>query len=232
MKTTAICLSAGTGKRMGSTMPKQYMPLKGKPVIYYSLKAMQDSFIDEIILVCGKDDIEYCEKEIVEKYNITKVTKIVPGGKERYHSVLEGLRSSSGEYIFIHDGARPLLDEKILENAYKCVKEHKACIAAVPVKDTIKIVNSQGYVSETPRRDTVYQVQTPQTFEASIIKRAYEDMALKEMELIEAGVQITDDAMIVELLTGTKVYISEGAYTNIKITTPEDLVLAESLLGN
>lgn len=191
---------------------------------------MQDSFIDEIILVCGKDDIEYCQKEIVDKFDINKVTKIIPGGKERYHSVLEGLRSSSGDYIFIHDGARPLLTTKILEKAYECVKEHKACIAAVPVKDTIKIVSSNGYVSETPRRDTVYQVQTPQTFEASIIKKAYEDMAAKEQELIEAGVQITDDAMIVELLTGTKVYISESSYTNIKITTPEDLVLAESLI--
>lgn len=230
MKTTAICLSAGTGKRMGASTPKQYLPLNGKPVIYYSLKTLQDSFIDEIVLVCGKDDIDYCQKEIVEKYGISKVAKIVPGGKERYHSVLEGLRNSTGDYIFIHDGARPMLSNEILDSAYECVKEHKACIAAVPVKDTIKIVDQKGFVSETPRRDCVYQVQTPQTFEASIIKKAYEDMAIKEQELLEAGVQITDDAMIVELLTGTKVYISKGAYSNIKITTPEDLILAESFL--
>ena len=139
-KTAAIVLSAGRGTRMQSDIPKQYMPLNDKPVLYYSLKAFQESSVSTIILVTGKEDIDYCQKEIVEKYHITKVAAIVSGGKERYHSVFEGLKQLEGyDYVLIHDGARPCVDKEIIERSIEAVIQDKACVVGMPVKDTIKI---------------------------------------------------------------------------------------------
>lgn len=231
MKTTAIVLSAGSGKRMKADVAKQYLPLNGKPVIYYSLKTFEDSFIDEVILVAGADDLEYCRKEIVDKYGLTKVKKIVAGGKERYHSVLNGLRASDAcDYVFIHDGARPFITKDILEHALSQVKEHAACVVGVPVKDTIKITDDEGYVNSTPRRDRLYQIQTPQIFSYDLIRDAYEELEQKEEELLQQGVVITDDAMIVEALKKTPVKVIDGSYVNIKLTTPEDFLYAETLV--
>lgn len=231
MKNVAIVLSAGRGTRMNSDVPKQYMELEGKPVLYYSLKAMEDSFIDEIILVAGADDISYCKEEIVAKYNLSKVKAVVAGGKERYHSVWNGLRCvADADYVFIHDGARPVLKEDVLLRALDGAKECDACVVGVPVKDTIKIVDEDGLVTETPPRNRMFQVQTPQVFKYPLIRSAYERLQKEETALLEKGVAITDDAMVVELLTDTKVKIVMGSYENIKITTPEDLVLARRLI--
>lgn len=232
MKNVAIVLSAGRGTRMNSDVPKQYMELEGKPVLYYSLKAMEDSFIDEIILVAGADDISYCKEEIVAKYNLSKVKAVVAGGKERYHSVWNGLRCvADADYVFIHDGARPALKEDVLLRALDGAKECDACVVGVPVKDTIKIVDEEGLVTETPPRNRMFQVQTPQVFKYPLIRSAYERLQKEETALLEKGVAITDDAMVVELLTDTKVKIVMGSYENIKITTPEDLVLARRLIN-
>ena len=232
MKNVAIVLSAGRGTRMNSDVPKQYMELEGKPVLYYSLKAMEDSFIDEIILVAGADDISYCKEEIVAKYNLSKVKAVVAGGKERYHSVWNGLRCvADADYVFIHDGARPVLKEDVLLRALDGAKECDACVVGVPVKDTIKIVDEEGLVTETPPRNRMFQVQTPQVFKYPLIRSAYERLQKEETALLEKGVAITDDAMVVELLTDTKVKIVMGSYENIKITTPEDLVLARRLIN-
>ena len=231
MKTTAIVLAGGRGKRMNSAVPKQFLMIKDKPVLYYSLKAFEDSFIDSVILVTSEDDMEYCKKEIVDKYGFTKVVKIVAGGKERYHSVLNGIKAASDcDYIFIHDGARPFVTQDMLARLLECVEESKACVAGMPVKDTIKIANEEGFIDTTPKRELVWMIQTPQVFDFALIKKAYLILEKDEYSLLQKGISITDDAMVVEMLLGEKVKLVEGSYQNIKITTPEDLGIAEGFL--
>ena len=162
-KCYAIVLSAGTGSRMGSSVPKQYLPLLDRPVIYYSLKAFENSpYIDEILLVAGADDLSYVKEEIVDKYGFTKVTAVLAGGKERYFSVANALKNLEGKdgYVMIHDGARPMLTEEIIGRLYEGVCTYEAVCAAVPVKDTIKIVDEEGFAVRTPDRKTVYAVRT------------------------------------------------------------------------
>lgn len=221
-KNVAIVLAAGQGKRMQSKVQKQFLLIKDKPVLYYTLNAFECSpVISEIILVTGKDEIEYCQQEIVEKYGFTKVCKIVAGGKERYHSVHEGIQAiDEADYVFIHDGARPFVTNEIIERAYATVKEDNACVVAMPVKDTIKIADENGFAVQTPDRKRVWQMQTPQTFEYHLIKNAYEKLMIEEPE------GITDDAMVIETMTDHRVKLVEGSYQNIKITTPEDLDIA------
>lgn len=232
VKTAAVILAAGSGKRMGGDTKKQYLLLAGKPVIYYSLKAFQESFVDEIILVAAPGDEEYCRIEIVEKYRLHKVSCIAEGGKERYHSVANGLkRLGECDYVFIHDAARPMVSEAILERAYQAVCECQACVVGMPVKDTIKIADEDGYISSTPNRNLLWMVQTPQVFRYTLIKNAYDELLVKEKELRSRGIAVTDDAMVVETLTGHPVKLVHGAYENIKITTPEDLKIAEEFIG-
>lgn len=231
MKTAAVVLAAGQGKRMNSDVQKQYMLIHDRPVIFYALKAFQDSFIDEIILVVAKGETDYCRTEIVEKYNFTKVKKIVEGGSERYHSVANGLKSIEGDgYVFIHDGARPFINKELLLRSYEAVKEYGACVVGMPVKDTIKIVDESNFAKLTPNRETLWQIQTPQVFSIKLVKAAYDELIIKEEELKGQGIQITDDAMVVETLTDHPVKLVEGSYENIKITTPGDLNIACSLI--
>lgn len=238
IKTTAIVLAAGQGKRMNSQTAKQYLLLGDKPVLYYSLKAFQDSIVDEIILVAGEAELGYVRSEIVEKYGFSKVCAIIPGGRERYHSVYNGLCEAfsriegqqSDHYCLIHDGARPFLTQDIIERALTCAVREKACVVGMPVKDTIKIADENGYASITPKRSLVWMVQTPQTFYFPLIYGAYEELIRQEESLLSQGKQITDDAGVVELLTDTRVKMVEGSYQNIKITTPEDLKIAETFL--
>lgn len=230
-KTAAIVLAAGRGSRMKSDMQKQYLLLKEKPVLYYSLKAFEDSFINEIVLVTGKEEIEYCRRKIVDRYGFQKVSHIAAGGKERYHSVFCGLQALSDcDYVFIHDGARPLVTKAILERAYAAVQKEHACVVGMPVKDTIKLADEDGYAQDTPRRDLLWTVQTPQVFEFPLILSAYTAFMNREQELLAQGVKITDDAMVAERFSDTRVRLVEGSYENIKITTPEDLLIAEALL--
>ena len=227
MKNVAIVLAAGQGKRMKSKVQKQYLLLKGKPILYYTLNAFEKSpLISEIVLVTGKDEIAYCQKEIVENYGFSKVQKIVAGGKERYHSVYEGIKAiETADYVFIHDGARPFVDGEMIARVCDAVAEHKACVVGMPVKDTIKIADDAGFAEQTPDRRKVWQIQTPQTFEYQLIKGAYEKLLAEEPE------GITDDAMVVETMTDHKVKLVEGSYRNIKITTPEDLDIATIFCG-
>jgi len=223
---TAIVLAAGSGRRMGTKVHKQYLLMGGRPVLFYPLKAFQDSgLIDEIILVTGKGEEEYCKENIVDKYGFTKVSRIIPGGDERYASVWNGLQESEEKgYIFIHDGARPFVDEEMIRRAYECVREHKACVAGVPAKDTIKIVDQQEFVKDTPDRSSLWLVQTPQVFESRLIKGAY------SMLMRETCISVTDDAMVVEQMLNYPIKMFLGGYSNIKITTPEDLEMAEVFL--
>lgn len=228
----AVVLSAGTGNRMKSDIPKQYMDLCGKPVIYYSLKAFEESGFSSIVLVCGKNDVEYCQKEIVEKYGFTSVKAVVPGGKERYHSVYRGLKAvEDAEYVFIHDGARPLLSQDIINRLKAAVVEEEAAVAGMPVKDTIKIVDDDAYVSETPERKYVWQVQTPQCFSYPIIYEAYQSIIQDEEEGWTIP-SVTDDAMVLSYTSDHEIKMVEADYRNIKITTPEDLLIAKVFLEN
>ena len=233
-KCVAIVLAAGRGKRMNSDVQKQYLMLGDRPVLYHSLKIFEDSFIDEIILVVGEDDIEYCRSEVVEKYGLHKVKKIVAGGKERYHSVMNGIKAiedGSCSYLYIHDGARPFVTQEILRRAHETVSKYGTAVVAMPSKDTVKIADDEQCAKETPDRRTVWMMQTPQVFSYDLIKDAYEKLADAEDKLSQLGIVITDDAMVVEMFEDTKVKFVEGSYGNIKITTPEDLLIANALLG-
>lgn len=231
-RTAAVVLAAGSGKRMNAGVKKQYMEIAGRPVLYYSLKAFEESFIDEIVLVVSQDEIEQVQESYVNQYGFQKISHIVSGGKERYHSVACGLQAvhQDCDFVFIHDSARPMLTQEILQRAYRAVQEEEACVVGVPSKDTVKIADEQGYVSVTPNRSLVWNVQTPQVFSYPLVHRAYEELLQKEQELLAAGVQITDDAMVVEHLEHHKVKLVEGSYENIKITTQEDVQIAERYL--
>ena len=205
-KYTAIVLSAGKGSRMGSSVHKQYLLLCGRPVIYYTLKAFEESPVDEIVLVTGEGEEEYCRKEIVEKYKLHKVTKIVKGGKERYHSVFQGLSACEHtDYVLIHDGARPFIEQEVIRHTMDEVQKKHACIAAVPVKDTIKKVDENGKVEDTPPRKSLYTVQTPQAFSYSLIYDSYQKMIADGRE------DVTDDAMVVEADGKVPVYVIDGS---------------------
>ena len=231
-RTAAVVLAAGSGKRMNAGVKKQYMEIAGRPVLYYSLKAFEESFIDEIVLVVSQDEIEQVQESYVNRYGFQKISRIVAGGKERYHSVACGLQAvrQDCDFVFIHDSARPMLTQEILQRVYRAVQEEEACVVGVPSKDTVKIADEQGYVSVTPNRSLVWNVQTPQVFSYPLVHSAYEELLQKEQELLASGVQITDDAMVVEHLAHHKVKLVEGSYENIKITTPEDVQIAERYL--
>ena len=225
-KNTAIVLAAGQGKRMNSRIQKQFLEIDHRPVLYYSLECFQKSpLIQDIILVTGEEMISYCKKEIVERYNFTKVTKVIAGGKERYDSVYQGLLACEDcDYVFIHDGARPFVTEAMLERGVFGVQETGACAIGMPSKDTIKISDKEGFVQSTPDRSRVWSVQTPQIFAYSLIRSAHESLRRKDMT------GVTDDAMVVEQESGVRIRLVEGSYQNIKITTPEDLDIAETFL--
>lgn len=223
---TAIVLAAGKGTRMNSKIQKQFLEVEGKPVIYYSLKCFQESpLIRDMILVTGEESLSYCKEEIVKRFGFSKVKKVTAGGKERYDSVYAGLCACDNtDYVLIHDGARPFVTEEILERTCFAVKETGACVVGMPAKDTIKISDRNKMVESTPAREKVWLVQTPQAFRYSLIKESYESIRCKDMS------GITDDAMIVEQESGVKVALVHGSYENLKITTPEDLIIAEAFL--
>ena len=222
----AIVLAAGSGRRMGADVPKQYLPLAGKPVMVHSLETFEKSPVKGIVLVVAPGEVEYCRREIVEKYHISKVISIVEGGEERYDSVYRGLKAALCDYVLIHDSARAFLTEDIIERAIVSVEQYKACVVGMPVKDTIKISDRDGYVADTPDRSLMWSVQTPQCFAYDVILEAYEKLQHTD----KTGV--TDDAMVVEQMLHIPVKLIEGSYDNIKVTTPEDLVLGEQILSN
>ncbi len=230
MKNTAIILSAGKGKRMGTSISKQYLKLLGHPVVYYSLKAFEESLIDDIVIVCGVGEEEYIRKEIVEKYHLTKVSAIVNGGAERYNSVHNGLMAAEDcDIVLIHDGARAFIKPEEINHIIEETKKYNACIAAVKTKDTVKIADKEGFIETTPDRSTVWNVQTPQSFKYHIIKEAYDYVIGKKDE----GYNITDDAMVLEIYKpDMKIKLVECSYENIKITTPEDMQIGEGIIAN
>lgn len=237
---TAVVLAAGSGSRMKSPVAKQFMLLDKKPLIWYALKAVEESYvIDDCILVTGAEDIPYMKEEIVEKYAFRKVDTIAAGGTERFLSVANALGiirdrgmkvPNEDGYVFIHDGARPFLTEKILQDTYQAVEKYHACVAAVPSKDTVKIADGEGFVEATPARNLLWSIQTPQVFDTRLILKAYGKYLEQWERLQREGITVTDDAGVVELITDTKVKLVYASYENVKITTPEDFIIAEGFL--
>lgn len=236
---TAVVLAAGKGSRMGGNTAKQYMEIGGKPLVAYALEVFEASpVIDEIILMTDAGHMEYVQTEIVEAYGLKKVSTIGAGGGERYESVWKALctlmdreegekesvvRERQDGYVFIHDGARPFVTGEIIERAYGAVCKCNACVVGMPVKDTIKLVNREGMIESSPDRSMVWQAQTPQVFSVPLIVEAF------TRQMREDCTGITDDAMVVEAQMGVKAHMVMGSYANIKITTPEDLFMAEVL---
>lgn len=231
MKYTAIVLAGGSGSRMKSKVKKQYLQMGDYPVLWYSLAVLEKSSrIDEIVLVCGKGEQEQCRSLFVDTYGFQKIVKVVEGGKERYHSVYEGLKAAKGcDYVLIHDGARPFLDEEMLVRLTAALPIWNACVVGMPVKDTIKLADPDtGCVQATPDRSLLWTIQTPQAFRYDLIRSAY-DALIQEESAGTLTQKVTDDAMVAER-AGASVKLIEGSYNNIKITTPEDLVFARAIL--
>lgn len=219
-----VIVAAGTGSRMKMGINKQFIKLEGKEIIAYTIeKFYNNSNIEDIVVVVKEDESEFFKKEILDKYNFKNI-KIAYGGKERQDSVYNGLKSldKKCDVVLIHDGARPFVSDKIIYNCIEEVKEHKAIVVGVPVKDTIKIIDNDKNIVDTPNRSVLWAVQTPQTFDYNILIDAYKDA-------YKSGFYGTDDAMLVERI-GYKVKMVEGSYNNIKITTKEDLSVGSQIL--
>ncbi|MBI5682985.1 MAG: 2-C-methyl-D-erythritol 4-phosphate cytidylyltransferase [Deltaproteobacteria bacterium] len=222
-KVIAIIVAAGKGKRMGADTGKQWISLQGKPIIAHTLQRFEEcSAVDSIIVVTQSDEIEYCRNEVIERFGFTKVIGIIKGGKERQDSVRNGLDAVDDSYtiVIIHDGVRPFVSPSIINRSIESAEKTGASVVSVPVKDTIKEV-SDGYVVKTLKRGRLWAVQTPQTFKTEIIKHAHK-------KALEDGIYATDDSSLVERL-GFRVEVVEGSYENIKITTPEDLIIGEAI---
>ena len=231
-KLTAVIVAGGSGRRMGADVPKQYLKLCGLPVLVHTLRAFACwDRLDEIVLVTAEDQMAYCRKEIIEKYDIPKIKAVVPGGRERCESVYCGLQACpDADYVFIQDAVRPFLTEELLEKGWETVRRYGSAICGVPSKDTVKIVSGDGVVRDTPARETVWIVQTPQIFSGSLIRSAYEKLTAAEGAAFGSSAGITDDAMVLERSGLAPVHMFQGDYTNIKITTPDDMLTGEAIL--
>jgi 2-C-methyl-D-erythritol 4-phosphate cytidylyltransferase len=223
----SVIAAAGRGTRMNIQVNKQYVDICGIPLLARTLGIFQNSkLIDEIVLIVNEEDFIYCKQEIVDKYNFTKVSSMVTGGNNRQDSVRNGLSEVSGDtdIVLIHDGARPFIKEYSIAESIKAAYEYGAASVAVPVKDTIKRADSSGFVQETLDRNELWLIQTPQAFKYSLILEAHK-------KALEDGFYGTDDAVLAERL-GHKLKLVMGSYDNIKITTIEDLLIAESIIEN
>jgi len=217
--------AAGQGKRMGASLNKQFLALRGIPLLAHTVSVFQSSDqVREIVIVGAKDDIPVIE-EIVESYRLDKVAAVPIGGAVRQESVFAGVQalSAATQRVVVHDGARPLLTLELFHRFLAEAEETVAAITAVPLKDTVKLVNQEGWVVETPPREQLRAVQTPQVFERAVLEEAHRRAA-------QTGFIGTDDASLVEWL-GYPVKVLEGSAENIKITTPDDLWLAEKILA-
>ncbi|MDU2266516.1 2-C-methyl-D-erythritol 4-phosphate cytidylyltransferase [Clostridium celatum] len=222
---SAIILAGGKGKRMGASVSKQFIELKGKPIIYYTIKKFEENKnIDNIVVVLPPDEVSYFKEEILKKYSL-KIDKIVLGGTERQDSVYNALKSiadTETDIVLIHDGARPFISNRIINDGIKYANEYGAAAPGVMPKDTIKVKNENNFSINTPDRSSLVAIQTPQVFKYKEILKCHEKVKVnKEV--------VTDDTMVVEKY-GYKVYLYKGEYTNIKVTTPEDLILGEMLI--
>ena len=222
-KKAAVILAAGSGRRMNTPVAKQFLDLMGIPVFLHSVRLF-DKIADKIVLVTSPDAVEYCQN-LLEKEELCAEVIVIAGKSERFLSSMEGVRAASDcDLIMIHDA--------VIERSIASARIHGSGVAAVPLKDTVKVADQNGMVLSTPDRSTLRIIQTPQTFKHDIICAAYDHLNhIIETKGIKAAGSITDDAMVVETFTNQKVYLSEGSYENIKLTTPEDMTAAHGILS-
>lgn len=220
-KNYALIVAGGKGKRVGRDISKQFICINNKPIIWYTIKAFENcEHIDGIVIVISKDDMKYFNENILKVYDFEKISAVVEGGAERQDSVYNGLLAMEEcDIVLIHDGARPFVSEQIINQGIEYAKTYGAAACGVMPKDTIKVRDEESFSKETLKRDTLFAVQTPQCFEYDSIKKAHE--TIRKEKLV-----VTDDTMVIEKM-GTRVYLYEGSYTNIKVTTPEDIEIAE-----
>jgi len=227
LRTVAVIPAAGFGIRMKSKLAKQFLSLDGRPILAVTLIHFQEcSEVDGIVLVAPPGDVAYCREHIVEEFGLAKVEAIVPGGKRRQDSVRLGIEATEGRYdlVLIHDGVRPLIEEGLLKRVMDAARTHRAVIAALPAKETVKEVDARGDVVRTYDRRRVRMVQTPQVFRYADILKAH------QTALAQGWEEATDDASLVER-SGIPVTVVEGSEKNIKVTTPYDLEMARFLLS-
>ncbi len=222
---TAIVVAGGTGTRMGSEVPKQFIEVSGKPIIAYTLNALSKcADIRDIIIVTLPEYIVYC-KDVVDTFNFCKVKKIVCGGESRSRSVFNGLKEVTADcdIVAIHDGVRPLIDEDTISSCIRAASEYGCAAVGVKMKDTIKVCDNNGFIEGTADREKLWMIQTPQVFKKDIIYSLHKEADVN-------GVSYTDDCILAES-RGYKIKIVEGKYENIKITTPQDIFIMKGLIG-
>lgn len=233
MHTTAIILAGGKGTRMNTDIPKQYIRVDDKPILYYTIKAFEESNVDDIVIVTG-DSVIYGESEraycaqIISEAGFAKVKAYADGGKERYNSVMNGMEKVNPhtDIVLVHDGARPCIEPDYINICINDTVKYGSSVMAVPSKDTIKIADCDGNVVDTPDRNTLWMIQTPQGFMYQELKNAYNKLKNDKT----TDLNITDDAMVMENFGTRKPHISRGLYTNIKVTTKEDLKILNFFL--
>lgn len=254
-----MILAGGSGKRVGAEIPKQYIEINGKPLLYYTLKAFEESGVDSVIIVADEVHLQYVINEIVDRFGLKKVIRVCQGGAERFNSVHHGLEDLEDlaeleDIVLIHDGARPFIQPEEIDKMSEEAAANGAAIAAMPVKDTIKISDEEGFVAATTVRANTWQIQTPQAFRYGLIKKAYDQAATmrwkqpasrgdsnhqdsaekdskRSTQYTEAGKLFTDDSMVIEALCPEqKIKLVPVSYGNIKITTAEDLEVAKARL--
>jgi 2-C-methyl-D-erythritol 4-phosphate cytidylyltransferase len=229
MKVAAIIAAAGLGTRMKQDTPKTYLQLGGKPILIHTLEIFEKvPEVNEVLVVVHPEDLEFCQEEVIDAYPLKKVLRLVPGGKERQDSVYNALKVLKKEaedldVILVHDGVRPLVEPARVSRVVAAARRHGAAILGIPCQDTLKRVNPKGVVVDTVDRAELWQVQTPQAFQAALLWRAYQ-------EAMERGFYATDESALVEAL-GETVVVVPGTCLNLKITTPDDLKMAEAILA-
>ncbi|MEK6646787.1 MAG: 2-C-methyl-D-erythritol 4-phosphate cytidylyltransferase [Candidatus Firestonebacteria bacterium] len=225
MKVIAIVVAAGKSERFGGKVRKPYVLLSGKPMLVHSLEKLEKcKVIREVIIVVNSEDMKYCKTEILEKFNFKKVKKIICGGEKRQDSVYNGLKAiSQCDIVLIHDAARPFLDLEMINDSIKSAVEYGAAIVAIPITDTVKRSEEGKFVSATLDRNKLWAAQTPQVFRMNLLLEAYENAKTN-------GLDVTDDAGLLQN-SGHKAQLVMGNYKNFKITTQEDLKLAEALIN-
>lgn len=224
---SAVIPAAGMGTRMERDMNKIFIIMENRPILAHTLEAFQEcDEVDEIILVAKPEELEYLRTDFLKEYPYSKVRGIVAGGETRQDSVYNGLMSvdPACDIVLIHDGARPFVEKRLILDSILGVIEHGACVVGVPVKDTIKVIDQDQKIRYTPQRKTLWSVQTPQSF-------VYEFIVDAHLRAQDESIKATDDSSLVEQL-GYPVHMVMGSYSNIKITTPEDLKFAKAILWN
>lgn len=226
MRVGAIVLAAGKGSRMKAGINKQFLEIDKKPILYYSLDMLEkNNKIDVIVVVCSLEEQDIIKSCIIDKYGFKKVKKLVAGGNERKDSVLNGLKVMDDvDMVLIHDGARPFINNRIIDEGIEYTLKFNCCACGVMPTDTIKVMDVDGFSKYTPKRSDLIAVQTPQCFKYDLIRECHK-------KVNRDGIEVTDDTSVVECF-GHKVYLYEGSYNNIKITTPKDMIMAKEIYEN